>query len=126
MYTASEELAIIRLVEESELSIRLTLQEISVSRSSFYRWYRAYDESGLDGLENQGRAVRQHWNRIPDSVRTLIVEVALDRPDLAPRELVWYFLSTILDDYSRYISVSLGTGKGHCRLGRALQSRSIP
>ena len=84
MYTASEKLAIIRLVEESELSIRRTLKEIKVSRTSFYRWYRAYEESGLDGLENQSRAVRQHWNRIPDSVRELIIEVALDRPDLTP------------------------------------------
>ena len=57
MYTASEKLAIIRLVEESELSIRRTLQEIKVSRSSFYRWYRAYETRGLDGLENQSRAV---------------------------------------------------------------------
>ena len=53
MYTASEKLAIIRLVEESELSVRRTSQEIKVSRSSFYRWYRAYEEDGLDGLENQ-------------------------------------------------------------------------
>ena len=53
MYTASEKLAIIRLVEESELSIRRTLREIKVSRSSFYRWYRAYEQDGLDGLENQ-------------------------------------------------------------------------
>ena len=44
MYTASEKLAIIRLVEDSELSVRRTLDEIKVSRSSFYRWYAAYDE----------------------------------------------------------------------------------
>ena len=33
MYSASEKLAIIRLVEDSELSIRRTLVEIDVSRS---------------------------------------------------------------------------------------------
>ena len=49
MYTASEKLAIIRLVEDSELSIRRRLQEIKVSRNSFYRWYRAYEARGLDG-----------------------------------------------------------------------------
>ena len=69
----------IRLVEESELSVRRTLREIKVSRTSFYRWYWAYEEIGLDGVENQSRAVRQHWNRIPDSVRELIVDVALER-----------------------------------------------
>ena len=59
MYTASEKLAIIRLVEESELSIRRTLREIKISRSSFYRWYRAYEQDGLDGLENTSRACYQ-------------------------------------------------------------------
>jgi hypothetical protein len=29
-------------------------------------------------------------NRIPDSVREQIVEVALQRPDLTPRELAWH------------------------------------
>lgn len=98
MYTAPEKLAIIRLVEESELFIRRTLREIKISRTSFYRWYRAYEERGLDGLENQSRAVRKHWNRIPDSVRELIVEVALERPDLTPRELAWHI--TDAHDYS--------------------------
>jgi len=89
MRTASEKLAIIRLVEDSELSVRRTLDEIKVSRTSFYRWYGAYEKGGLDGLANQGRASRRHWNRIPDSVRSMIVDVALDRPELTPRELAW-------------------------------------
>jgi hypothetical protein len=41
MRTASEKLAIIRLVEDSELSVRRTLDEIKVSRTRFYRWYGA-------------------------------------------------------------------------------------
>ena len=102
MYTASEKLAIIRLVEESELSIRRTLQEIKVSRTSFYRWYRAYEDRGLDGLENQSRAVRQHWNRIPDSVRERVVEIALERPELTPRELAWH----ITDAHGYFVSES--------------------
>ena len=102
MYTASEKLAIIRLVEDSELSIRQTLQEIKISRSSFYRWYLAYEKRGMDGLENRSRAVRQHWNRIPESVRKLIVEIALERPDLTPRELAWH----ITDTHDYFVSES--------------------
>jgi len=94
MYSASEKLAIIRLVEDSELSIRRTLHEINVSRSSFYRWYRAYERDGPDGLHNHSRASRQHWNKIPDSVRELVVEVALDQPELTPRELAWHLTDT--------------------------------
>ncbi len=63
MRTASEKLAIIRLVEGSELSVRRTLAEIKVSRTSFYRWYSAYEQGGLAGLENQGRSSKRHWNR---------------------------------------------------------------
>ena len=105
MYTASEKLAIIRLVEESELSIRRMLREIKISRTSFYRWYRSYGENGLAGLENQSRAVRQHWNRIPDSVRGLVIDVALERPDLTPRELAWHITDThdyFVSEYSVY------------------------
>ncbi len=41
MYTASEKLAIIRLVEDSELSMRQTLAEIGVSRRmTLSRWAR--------------------------------------------------------------------------------------
>ena len=102
MRTASEKLAIIRLVEDSELSVRRTLDEIKVSRTSFYRWYGAYEEGGLEGLENQGRSSRHHWNRIPDSVRSLFVEVALDRPELTPRELAWH----ITDTHDYFVSES--------------------
>jgi transposase InsO family protein len=102
MYTASEKLAVIRLVEESELPVRRTLQEINVSRSSFYRWYRVYEQKGLDGLANQSRAVHQCWNRIPDSVRGLVVKVALGRPDLTPRELAWH----ITDAHENFVSES--------------------
>ena len=97
MRTASEKLAIIRLVEDSELSVRRTLREIKVSRSSFYRWYVAYQQDGLEGLGNQGRTSRRHWNRIPDSVRARIVDIALGHPDLTPRELAWHI--TDRNDY---------------------------
>ena len=84
MRTASEKLAIIRLVEGSELSVSRTHDEIKVSRTSFFRWYAAYEEARLDGLANQGRASRRHRNRIPDLVRSMIENVALDRPDHQP------------------------------------------
>ena len=102
MYTASEKLAIIRLVEDSELSVRRTLDEIKISRTSFYRWYDAYEQGGLDGLANQGRSSRRHWNWIPDSVRKFIVEVALDCPDMTPRELAWH----ITDTHDYFVSES--------------------
>ena len=79
---------------ESGLSVRRRLREIKFSRSSFYRWCRACKQKGLDGLENQGRAARQDWNRIPVSVRELVVQVALDHPDLTLTELACYLMDT--------------------------------
>jgi transposase-like protein len=38
-FTQSEKMEIIRMVEESSLSVKQTLREMDVSRSSFYEWY---------------------------------------------------------------------------------------
>ena len=37
-YPASEKLEIIRIVEQSHLSARRTLDQIGVPRATFYRW----------------------------------------------------------------------------------------
>jgi len=52
-YTQAEKMETIRLVEESALSVRRTLQELGINRSTFYAWYRRYAENGYDGLADQ-------------------------------------------------------------------------
>jgi len=47
---AAEKLEVIRLVETSDLSVRRTLRELGVHRSTFYAWYRRYLDGGEDGL----------------------------------------------------------------------------
>jgi putative transposase len=157
----------IRLVEGSDLPVRDTLRQLCVPKSTFYGWYQRYLEDGFDGLEDKQRAPRSGWNRIPETIKNQILELALERTDLSPRELActfteekryfvsestvyrilkaedlitspayvllsasdafkdptkrvhemwqtdftyfriigwgWYYLSTVLDDYSRYI-----------------------
>ena len=39
-YSKSEKMQIIRLVEESPLSVKQTLAELNINRSTFYKWYR--------------------------------------------------------------------------------------
>ena len=41
-YPACEKIEIIRLVEQSSLSVRRTLEQIGVPRATFYRWYDLY------------------------------------------------------------------------------------
>jgi transposase InsO family protein len=166
-YGQAQKMEIIRLVENSKLSVKATLKELGIRRSTFYEWYRKYRESGYDGLGYSYRPPRQFWNQIPECERDGVVETALDKPEFTPRELAchitdtqgyyisessvyrilkvhdlipspaftvitaadkfinpttrinelwqtdftylkvvqwgWYFLSTVLDDYSRYI-----------------------
>jgi transposase InsO family protein len=165
--TASEKLEIIRLVEGSDLGVNKTLEQLGISKSSFYNWYHLYVQKGPEGLSALQGSNRQQWNSIPHEQKNLVVEIALEYPELSPRELScrlcdvqqlfisessvyrilkakglittpshilmaagnefnektlfvhqmwqtdftyfkiigwgWYYLSTILDDYSRYI-----------------------
>jgi putative transposase len=161
-YPASEKLEIIRPVESSPLPVRRTLAQIGIPKSTFYAWLDRYAAGGFEALEDRKPRPERVWNRIPDDVRQRIIEVALDEPELSPREIAvtftdrersyvseasvyrllraegllttpafivikaaerfrqphhrsqptrqikvtgwgWYYLSTVLDDYSRYI-----------------------
>ena len=166
-FTAPEKQEIIRLVVGSDIGVNRTLREIGLNRSTFYNWYKAYSDHGVDGLEPSKRCSNRQWNSIPQAQRNTVVELALDHPHLSSRELAvkltdeqqvfisessvyrilkarglitapahiflsaadefrdktgfvhqmwqtdftyfkilgwgWYYLSTVLDDYSRYI-----------------------
>ena len=91
-YPASEKLEIIRLVEQSHLAVKQTLAMIGLSRPTFYRWYDLYRRFGEAGLEDRRSGPkRPAWNRIPDNIRAEIIEMALDKPELSPRELAVTF-----------------------------------
>jgi len=55
----AEKQEIIHLVEHSALPVGRTLNELDVPRSSFYRWYRRYQQDGQKGLEPQPSRRRQ-------------------------------------------------------------------
>jgi len=93
-YPASEKLEIIRLVEQSYLPIKQTLGKLGIARTTFYRWYDRYQTGGPEALEDQSPRPSRVWNRIPDDVRQRIVDLALDVPELSPRELAVRFTDT--------------------------------
>ena len=93
-YPASEKLEIIRLVEQSHLPVRWTLDKLGIPRTTFYRWYDRYQTFGPDGLEDRDSGPGRVWNRIPDDVRQRVVDFALEETDLSPRELAVKFTDT--------------------------------
>jgi transposase InsO family protein len=93
-YPASEKIEIIRLVEQSYLPIKQTLDKLGIARTTFYRWYDRYQIGGPEALEDQSPRPSRVWNRIPDDVRRRIVDLALDVPELSPRELAVRFTDT--------------------------------
>ena len=93
-YPASEKLEIIHLVERSHLPIKQTLDKLGIPRTTFYRWYDRYQVAGPEALEDQSPRPSHVWNRIPDDVRQRIVDLALDVPELSPRELAVRFTDT--------------------------------
>jgi putative transposase len=46
-YPASEKLEIIRLVEQSHLPVRRTLEKLGIQPARFYRWYDRLQTGGL-------------------------------------------------------------------------------
>ena len=90
-YPASDKAEIIRLVEQSRLPVRRTLEKLGIPRATFYRWYDLYRNGGPEALSDRSPRPDRVWNRIPETVRNEIVNLALDEPELSPRELAVRF-----------------------------------
>ena len=89
--SAAEKMEIIRRVEGTDLPVQATLRQLGVPRSTFYGWYQRYLELGFDGLDDRQPARRAGWNRIPQRIKDQVLELALERTDLSPRELACRF-----------------------------------
>jgi transposase InsO family protein len=90
-YPGSEKLEIIRLVEQSHLPVRRTLERLGIPPATFYRWYERYQTGGPEALADRPSRPERVWNRIPDAVRDRIIDLALAEPELSPRELAVRF-----------------------------------
>jgi putative transposase len=93
-YPASEKAEIIRLVEQSALPVKRTLEKLGIPRATFYRWYDLYQSGGLEALDDRSPRPNRVWNRIPGDIRERILRLALDEPPLSPRELAVRFTDT--------------------------------
>ena len=101
-FTQQEKYELIRLVEDSELGVNRTLKRLGIAKRTFYNWYGRYKDNGYDGLAPKVRESNSQWNRIPDKIRSEVVEIALELPHLSPRELAFW----IIDNKKYFISES--------------------
>jgi putative transposase len=90
-YPGSEKLEIIRIVEQSHLPAKRTLDQLGIARRTFYRWYDCYIEGGPEAPEDRPSAPSRVWNKIPTDIHDQIIELALDQSELSPRELAVRF-----------------------------------
>ena len=90
------------MVESFNLSVKKTLEEMDVPRSSFYSWYKRYLESGYEGLASGDKRRRQFWDAIPEWEKERVVEVAREYPEKSWRKIGWH----ITDKEGYFISES--------------------
>lgn len=90
-YPASEKLEIIRIVEQSHLPAKQTLDRLGIARRTFYRWYDKHLEGGPEALEDRPSSPSRVWNRILAHIHDQIIELALEQSEHSPRELAVRF-----------------------------------
>ena len=90
-YSPAEKLEIIQLVGQSNLPQRRCLASLGIPRQTFYRWYDRYLTGGPEALADRPSRPDRVWNRIPDAVQGRIIALALEVPELSPRELAVRF-----------------------------------
>lgn len=75
--TQAEKMEIIRLVDGSEVGVIVTLKQLGIQKSTFYKWYHNYHDNGFDGLAAKPSTRRQVWNHIPQKVPKKVKQAAL-------------------------------------------------
>lgn len=101
-FTATEKMELIQLVDQSDVSANRTLKELGIPKSTFYNWYRKYEQTGYEGLTDLRPGQGRYWNAIPDTDREKVVVQALEHPALSCRELACH----ITDYHGFFISES--------------------
>jgi transposase len=88
-YPAVEKREIIRLVEQSALPARRTMAHLGILRSTFYRWCEQFRAGGPEALADKPSRPARVWNRIPDEIRSRIVDLALAETELSRLHGAW-------------------------------------
>ena len=83
-YSAEEKESIVLTVKRSELSIVQALKRLGIPRRTFYNWYKKYTIGGLNAFRATHYRAPTTWNRIPDNIRQIVVELSLESIQSSP------------------------------------------
>jgi hypothetical protein len=64
-----------------------------IPRAQLYCWYQRYLRHGAGALRNGQSALRRVWNKLSETVAAAVIELALEEPELSPRELATVFVA---------------------------------
>ena len=90
-YSAEEKESIILTIKRSELSIVQALKRLGIPRRTFYNWYKKYVIGGLNALRATHCRATTTWNRIPDNIRQIVVELSLEHPEFTPGNCQFFY-----------------------------------
>ena len=90
-YSAEEKESIILIVKRSELSLFQALKRLGISRRTFYNCYKKYAIGGLNALRATHCRAPTTWNRIPDKIRQIVVELSLEYHELTPGNYQFFY-----------------------------------
>lgn len=76
-YPASDQAEIIRLVAQSHLPVRRTLEKLGISKATFYRWYDLYQTDGSEALEQSELSPRELAVRFTDEQKYFVSEASV-------------------------------------------------
>ncbi len=85
-------LEILRLVESSGLSIARTLKRLDIAEPTYYRWKRRFKAEGFGGLQDRSPVKGLVWNKLLQSERDKILELALLYPQWSSREVACHIV----------------------------------
>ena len=93
-YTEDFKRDAVSLVNEQGYKISEAARSLDIGANLLGRWRREFAE--------EAPLPARVWNRIPDDVRERLITLALDRPELSPRELA----VTLTDNEGYFVSES--------------------
>src|SRR5512139_3525402 len=76
------------LDEESDWTMSELCEAFGVSRKTGYKWVERYTGLGLEGLRDQSRAPKTHWQAMPAAVVDRLLALRRQHRFWGPRKLV--------------------------------------